>query len=250
MKTSQSKRFAGLSPESTTSAPTVADHTTNPVHQRRISVRRLLIAALVVASVAAAGLLVSGSCGSRSSSGHDRLNSVRVAHGPTATVDGVPVGYTHDRAGAETAAVNTVQALTQAGQGLIQMSAVEHAVLARDPGPGLRRSLGIGANRAPDRDVVNLVPAAVSTIELSASSARVSVWTVAVSRSAIGDDARTSVITAWATHTVSLVWEAGDWKAKELTSQTGPTPEQAVAPGAQSPLSGALESGYYSFYIN
>ncbi|WP_297615320.1 hypothetical protein [Nocardia sp.] len=176
--------------------------------------------------------------------------TVRVAHGPTATAHGVPVGYAHDRAGAETAAVNTVQALTQAGQGRIPMSAVEHAVIARDPGPGLRRSLGIGADRAPGRDVVNLVPAAVSMVEFSSSAARVSVWTVAVSRSSISDGDPASVITAWATHSVSLVWEAGDWKVKELTSQTGPTPEQSVAPGAQSPLSGALESGYYSFYIN
>ncbi|MVU80838.1 hypothetical protein GPX89_26740 [Nocardia sp. ET3-3] len=165
-------------------------------------------------------------------------------------MDGVPVGYARDRAGAETAAVNAVQALTQAGEGRIRMETVERAVVARDPGPGLRRSLGIGADRAADRDVVNLVPAAVSVLELSRSAARVSVWTVAVSRSSIGDGDPASVITAWATHTVSLVWEKDDWKVKELGSATGPTPEQAVAPGAQSPLSGALESGYYSFYIN
>lgn len=130
------------------------------------------------------------------------------------------------------------------------MATVEHALVARDPGPGLRRSLGIGANRAPERNVVNLVPAAVSVPEFSPSSARVTVWTVAVSRAAINDGDRVSVITAWATHTVSLVWEAEDWKAKDLVSQLGPTPEQTVAPDTQSLLNEVFESGYYSFYVN
>ncbi|MFJ4649692.1 hypothetical protein ACIP5Y_00295 [Nocardia sp. NPDC088792] len=245
------KHFADLAPESALGDPVHSNRTATTRRAPRKSLRRWLIVALVLAAIAAAGLVVFGSCGARSSrGGHDRMNTVRVAHGPTATLDGVPIGYAHDRAGAETAAVNTVQALTQAGQGRIPMGAVEHAIIARDPGPGLRRSLGIGADRAPERDVVNLVPAAVSVVDFSALAAQVSVWTVAVSRSAISDGDPASVITAWATHTVSLVWESGDWKAKEITSQTGPTPEQTVAPGAQSPLSATPESGYYSFYIN
>lgn len=250
MNTSHKKRFSELSPESTVTALALTGKLSGPVRGNRTALRRWMIVTLVVASVSATVLLVIGSLGSRSAGGHDHLSAVRAAHGPIATADGVPVGYAHDRAGAETAAVNALQALTQAGLGRIPMAAVERAVVARDPGPGLRRSLRIGADRAPDGDVVNLVPAAVSTVELSVSSARVSIWTVAVSRSSIGGDASTSVITAWATHTLSLVWEASDWKAKELTSQTGPTPAQTVAPGSQSPLSGALESGYYSFYIN
>ncbi|WP_327138878.1 hypothetical protein [Nocardia sp. NBC_01327] len=249
MKYTHRTRFGELTPESAASAPATAA-TNTETDRPRMPLRRWLIAALIIVSTAAAGLLAVGSCGSKSSGGHNPISTVRVAHGPTATTSGVPVGYARDRAGAETAAVNTVQALTQAGQGRIPMSAVEHAVIARDPGPGLRRSLGIGTGRAPGRDVVNLVPAAVSMLEFSPAAARVSVWTVAVSRSSISDGDPASVITAWATHSVSLVWEGGDWKAKELTSQTGPTPEQSVAPGAQSPLAGALESGYYSFYVN
>ncbi|WP_405132969.1 hypothetical protein [Nocardia sp. NBC_01388] len=250
MKHTHGKGFAELSPESEASTPVTPGASATAPQRPRMSLRRWLIAALVVASAAVAGLFALDSCGSSSPGGHDSMTTVRVAHGPTATAGGVPVGYAHDRAGAETAAVNTVQALTQAGQGRIPMSTVEHVLIARDPGPGLRRSLEIGANRAPGTDVVNLVPAAVSMVEFSSSAARVSVWTVAVSRSSISDGDPASVITAWATHSVSLVWEGGDWKVKELNSQTGPTPEQSVAPGAQSPLSGALESGYYSFYVN
>lgn len=246
-----SKRFADLSPESAaTTTANAGARQGDDGRPGRMSLRRWLIVALVAASACAAGVLVMQSCGSTAHDNQNPMNTVRVAHGPTAAVDGVPVGYARDRAGAATAAVNAVQALTQAGQGRIRMSAVEHAVVARDPGPGLRRSLGIGANRAPDRDVVNLVPAAVSVAELSPSSARVTLWTVAVSRAAISDGDPISVITAWATHTVSLVWENGDWKAKDLTSQVGPTPEQTVAPGTQSPLSAVFESGYYSVYVN
>ncbi|WP_405136645.1 hypothetical protein [Nocardia sp. NBC_01388] len=250
MKSTHGPRFAELSPDTATSAPPSSDSPATIPRRARTPLRRWLIAALAAVCATAAVLFAVESCGSSSSGGHDPAMTIRVAHGPTATTGGVAVGYAHDRAGAETAAVNTVQALTQAGQGRIPMSAVEHAVIARDPGPGLRRSLGIGADRTPGRDVVNLVPAAVSIVEFSPSAAQVSVWTVAVSRSSISEGDPVSVITAWATHSVSLVWEAGDWKVKELTSQTGPTPEQSVAPGAQSPLSGALESGYYSFYIN
>lgn len=244
------RRFADLTPEPTAVPSQAAGNPTTGAPSTRMSLHRWLIAGLVLVSAGAVGLFTLNACGAGAGSGRNPMATVRAAHGPTATIEGVPVGYTRDQAGAETAAVNTVQALTQAGEGRIPMAAVQHAVVARDPGPGLRRSLGIAANRAPDRDVVNLVPAAVSVVEFSPSAARVSVWTVAVSRSSISDGDPASVITAWATHTMSLVWERGDWKAKELTAQTGPTPEQAVAPGTASPLSGALESGYYSFYVN
>lgn len=243
-------RFADLTPESTSAPTGNRPGPQNPPRARRRPSRRWLIAALVTVSIGAVWVLATQSCGPRPSGDHDRMNTVRVAHGPTATAEGVPVGYSRDRAGAATAAVNSIQALTQAGQGRIRMATVEHALVPRDPGPGLRRSLGIGANRAPERNVVNLVPAAVSVPEFSPSSARVTVWTVAVSRAAINDGDRVSVITAWATHTVSLVWEAEDWKAKDLVSQLGPTPEQTVAPDTQSLLNEVFESGYYSFYVN
>ncbi|MFG1795786.1 hypothetical protein [Nocardia sp. NPDC049149] len=175
---------------------------------------------------------------------------VRVAHGPTGVRDGVPIGYTRDVEGAATAAVNTVQALTQAGQGRITMDAVQAALLARDPGPHLRSSMRIGRDRIASADVVNLVPAAVSVTAFTQSAARVVVWTVAVSRTAIAEGAPISVVTAWATHTVELVWEHGDWKAKDAAGQVGPTPEEVVAPGIDSPLGRPLQSGYYTVYVN
>ncbi|WP_405165607.1 hypothetical protein OG203_11205 [Nocardia sp. NBC_01499] len=201
-------------------------------------------------SLGVSGLVIVGSCDGDHGGGHGSEVSVRVAHGPTGVRDGVPVGYARDREGAATAAVNTVQALNQAGQGRITMDAVQAALLARDPGPHLRDSIQIGRDRAPGPDVVNLVPAAVSVAALAPSSARVVVWTVAVSRSAITEGAPVSVVTAWATHTVELVWERGDWKAKDTTGRVGPSPDEVVAPGTESPLSQPLQSGYYTVYVN
>ncbi|WP_135236707.1 hypothetical protein [Nocardia sp. CS682] len=212
--------------------------------------RKLLLGGGAALSIALAGLVIVGSCDGDTATQHGSDAAVRLAHGPTGVHDGVPIGYTRDREGAATAAVNTVQALTQAGQGRIALDAVQGALLARDPGPRLRTSMRIGLDRTPSADVVNLVPAAVSVTALTPSSARVMVWTVAVSRSAIAEGAPVSVVTAWATHTVELVWERGDWKAKEATGHVGPSPEEVVAPGADSPLTQPLQSGYYTVYIN
>ncbi|WP_405166472.1 hypothetical protein OG203_16095 [Nocardia sp. NBC_01499] len=201
-------------------------------------------------SVGLAGLLIVGSCDADNATERGSGATVRLAHGPTSVREGVPVGYAHDREGAATAAVNTMQALTQAGQGRIAMDAVETALLARDPGPHLRDSMRIGRDRPAGSDVVNVVPAAVSVTAFTSSSARVMVWTMAVSRSAITEGAPVSVVTAWATHTVELVWERGDWKAKDAIGRVGPSPDEVVAPGADSPLSQPLQSGYYTVYVN
>ncbi|MFF3569246.1 hypothetical protein ACFYXQ_15860 [Nocardia jiangxiensis] len=182
--------------------------------------------------------------------GHSQQVTVRAAHGPVATSHGVPVGYTRDEAGAATAAVNTIQALTQAGQGRVPMAAVVGALIARDPGPHLRASISVGADRSQGTDVVNMIPAAVTVKNFSPLSAQVSVWTMTLSRGAISKDAPVSVITAWSTHVVDLVWEDGDWKVKETTGQVGPTPDEQVSPSPDSPVAQPIQSGYYSFYIN
>ncbi|MFB8279543.1 hypothetical protein [Nocardia colli] len=212
--------------------------------------RKILLGGGTALSVGLAGLLILGSCDGDNAPGQGPGATVRLAHGPTGVHDGVPTGYTRDREGAATAAVNTVQALTQAGQGRISMDSVLDALLARDPGPHLRASMQIGRDRPAGPEVVNLVPAAVSVTAFTSFSARVMVWTVAVSRAAITEGAPVSIVTAWATNTVELVWERGDWKAKDATGTLGPTPEQVVAPGADSLLTQPLQAGYYTVYVN
>ncbi|RJO67956.1 hypothetical protein D5S18_34205 [Nocardia panacis] len=209
--------------------------------------RYLLIAVGALASFVVAGLLTLNSCAGTNGPDAGAGTTVRAAHGPTGIRDGVPTGYAHDREGAATAAVNIVQALTQAGQGRIRMDAVAATLLTRTPGPQLRNSMQIGSGRATGPVVVNLVPAAVSIGEYAGTSARVSVWAMTVSRGAIADSDRISLITAWSTQTLDLVWEDNDWKANEVSGRAGPTPEKSVTtPKTSAPF----QSGYFSFYIN
>ncbi len=78
--------------------------------------RKRVIATGVVAVVFLAlviALLTSGGSDDDKGSGAD---AIRAAHGPTTTIDGVPAGYTRDQAGAQTAAVNFIQANGQTYQ--------------------------------------------------------------------------------------------------------------------------------------
>ncbi len=240
------KGFGGLSPDTATTPSTQPATAATPGtgSTRRINGRWLLsaVAAVVIFVVVALSLHACGHSGTRT--------EVRAAHGPTRITAGVPSGYSHDRAGAATAAVNIVQALTQAGQGRISAGAARSALVASTPGPGLARSLDIAAGRGQDSNVLNVLPAAVSVESLSGGSAQVDVWTVAVSRGSITPGDPVSVMTLWSSTSVSLTWEHGDWKAKDLTTHTGPTPDEVVAPGSGSPLTHSLLGGYYTFYVD
>ncbi|MFF0494589.1 hypothetical protein ACFYTQ_36695 [Nocardia sp. NPDC004068] len=240
-------KFADITPDSATTATDTEN--VAPARPLARRPRRWVVPAVGAAALVLCGLVVLLSCRAHTRTGGEDA-AIRAAHGPTTTRAGVPAGYAHDKHGAATAGVNTVQALTQAGQGRVSMDAVVAAVIARDPGPQLRKSIEVGKGRSEGRDVVNMVPAAVTVTSYSASTAEVSVWTMVISRGAVTDNAAPAIITAWSTHTVDLVWEAGDWKAKEVAGHVGPTPDQTVSPGPDSPLAQPVQPGYYSFYIN
>ncbi|MEV0246858.1 hypothetical protein AB0H76_09755 [Nocardia sp. NPDC050712] len=239
------KGFGDLTPDNTGRSP---DGT--PTGRGSKISRRILIAGVVMVSLAVTGLLILNQCDQDSPASSGTSQSLRVPHGPTAVRDGVPVGYSRDREGAATAAVNTVQALTQARQGRVAMGAVESALIARDPAPRLRKWIESGRDRSEDPTVLNVVPAAVTVSGYSESAARVAVWVMVVSRSQINAQTPMSVNTAWATDTVDLVWEDGDWKAKEVASKTGPDPAELTNITKDSPLGQPLEAGHYSVYIN
>ncbi|PXX53449.1 hypothetical protein DFR70_12760 [Nocardia tenerifensis] len=239
------KGFGDLTPDTPGQAPGTTQSTRN-----RKTPRQILIAGMVLVSIAVTGMLVLNSCEKDDPASAGSGNSVRAPHGPTGVRDGVPIGYSRDHEGAATAAVNTVQALTQAGQGRIAMAAVEAALIARDPGLRLRKWIENGRDRAEDSSVLNIVPAAVSVTGHSESSAHVGVWVMVVSRSQINPQSPMSVNTAWATDTVDLVWEDGDWQVKELSSKTGPEPGELTNITKDSPLGQPLEAGHYSVYIN
>ncbi|MFE2999309.1 hypothetical protein ACFXG4_30410 [Nocardia sp. NPDC059246] len=176
--------------------------------------------------------------------------TVRAAHGPTRVVDNVPAGYSRDREGAASAAVNAVQALAQAGQGRIDMRKVVAVLVAAHPGPQVSKSIEVSRDRARDEDVLNVLPVAVSVISVSDTAAQVSVWTMGVARASIAPGDPVSVTTVWSTHTVSLIWESDDWKVEEKTGRVGPSPDEVVAPNSGSPLTKPLLGGYYSFYVD
>ncbi|MDE1672649.1 hypothetical protein [Nocardia gipuzkoensis] len=246
--------FAHLAPDTTPSAAAPEATATPPSRTpTRSRWPRGWIAGAAIAAVAAAAVTaaLAGGGGDAATGGGDQQRfTVRAAHGPTRVIDNVPAGYSRDREGAATAAVNVVQALAQAGQGRIDMSKVVAGLVAADPGPQLRASIDISRDRATEQDVLNVLPAAVTVSELTDTSAQVSVWTMGVSRASIAPGDPVSVTTLWSTSTVSLVWQDEDWKVREKTGRVGPTPDEVVAPNSGSPLTKPLTGGYYSFYVN
>lgn len=217
---------------------------------RRITPRVIAVIGAFAVVVVVAAILFSGGKDTADSGSGGPGFTVRAAHGPSAVVDGVPTGYTRDQEGAATAAVNVVQALTQAGQGRIDIAKVQSALVAKDPGPGLTKSIGIGSDRAEEKDVLNVLPAAVTVTALTQDSAKITIWKVGVSRASIQPGDPVSVMTVWSTSEVSLVWQDGDWKAQDAVGHSGPTPDEVVAPDSDSPLTKPLLGGYYSFYVN
>ncbi len=199
-------------------------------------------AALLVLAVIA---VVSSSC-----SGGSSESSVRTAHGPSEIVDGVPTGYTRDEAGARTAAVNFITALEQGGQARISIDAVTEHFVAAAPTDALNAVLESATNR-PDIEatVMNSQPAIVNLTEFSEDAATVSVWSMTVGQSDLDGEGKIGVLTTWSTTTVGLVWEDGDWKARDWAFKTGPTPDAARFPADDSSLAQLGAGGLYSFFV-
>ncbi|MBY4212625.1 hypothetical protein HQO27_01685 [Rhodococcus fascians] len=177
-------------------------------------------------------------------------DAIRAVHGPTTVNNGVPSGYSRDEQGASTAAVNTIQAIAQAGQGRIDMADVRGSMIVAEPGPKLAAALDIESNRDADSDVLSLLPGAVTVTSFTQDTAQVSIWTIGVGQSDINDTGKVAVSTTYSTTDLSLVWQDGDWKAQDWSFRQGPRPEDASYPAAGSALGGQLTAGYYTFYID
>lgn len=205
--------------------------------------QKVAFAALVVLGVIA---IVSASC----SGGSSETSSVRTSHGPTDIVDGVPTGYTRDEDGARTAAINFITATEQAAQGRISIDAVTEHFVASAPSDALNAAIEASTNR-PDIEatVMNTQPAIVNLTEFSDAAATVSVWAMTVGQSDLDGQGKVGVLTTWSTTTIGLVWEDGDWKARDWAFKSGPTPEQARFPADDSSLSQLGAGGLYSFFV-
>ena len=157
--------------------------------------------------------------------------------GPATVVDGAPMGYRHDSAGARAAGL----AFTRLNQELVGM-AEERALAARRAmasgmtadalAEQLRAELAELRKRWPAGSITyQVVPLATRVKDTGADAVRVDVWYLGV---VSGQSLQT--YEEWVTDTYHLVWERDDWRVAALSDAPGPRP----APGAQ-PTSSSAE---------
>lgn len=175
--------------------------------------------------------------------------AVQAPHGPASISEGVPSGYTRDKSGAATAAVNFIQAMGQAYAGKLDVAKIRAKSVVPQPGPKLGEALSSNENRAEGKDVFSDVPLSIKVTSLTPDAATVSVWTATAGTSAINASGQLATTVVWSTTDVQLVWSEGDWKAKDWSFRQGPDPATAAAP-VKGDAAQKIESGYYSFYVN
>lgn len=207
----------------------------------------LVIIALVWGLAAACG---SGSADDEGSAGGSEQRAIGSAHGPESISDGIPSRYTRDKAGAGTAAVNFITAVSQAMEGRIDAEKLKESRVGTTPSESLSKVLDSASDRRDDGSVFNAAPVMVTVPQYSADEATVSVWSVGASQSPVNDSGKKGVLTVWSTTTVTLRWIDDDWKAVDWSFQSGPNPDEVTLPEADSTLSQTALSGSYSFFIN
>ncbi|WP_223125488.1 hypothetical protein [Streptomyces sp. TRM68367] len=160
-------------------------------------------------------------------------------------VNGVPVGYTHNQAGAVQAAVNYQVARSSAAY--FTDDKARHATLAammtsqaldrqiRNDDTGMQQvltSLGVTSG-SEDELVARGAAMGTRVTTYTDQVATVEVWMTGL----IGvtdSNAPMPVSASWTTYTLTLQWQSGDWKLSAITSVNGPTPLDA---GSDSPTS-------------
>jgi hypothetical protein len=150
-------------------------------------------------------------------------------------VAGVPVGYPHTQAGSVQAAVNYELARsspayfiepTTRHKIVTAMAASEsRAQMINSEDAGMKQlltSLGINSSNA-DTLIARAAALGTKSDSYSDQVATVEVWMAGV----IGTTSKNAplpVSASWATYTLTLQWELGDWKLVSVTSTDGPTP--------------------------
>lgn len=151
--------------------------------------------------------------------------------GPARTVDGVPVGWRRDAAGAGAAAASAVGmsgSIARAGfisrGDMIETLASERfgTVLAVESADQLRELLGDLAEQGitPASAVFHELPLTARVVEVGDDTALVDVWSLLV----IGVPNGQAPRQLWRTVQVELVWEHDDWRVDGWTATPGPTP--------------------------
>jgi hypothetical protein len=170
--------------------------------------------------------------------------SAAPAVGPSATKDGVPVGYQHSRAGAVAAATNYVAVLasdlvfdTRRRQAAVAALAAPESQAALQRSTEQNAAVLAKALRVPAGGGVGVIaraiPVGAKVDRYDDALATVSIWQTSIGGSTNG----APVQQGWGTTTVNLRWVGGDWKQVSATTVIGPVPLPADAlPTAASEL--------------
>ncbi|MCX4235274.1 hypothetical protein [Streptomyces ortus] len=166
---------------------------------------------------------------------------------------GIPTGYTQDDHGAQSAAANYSVAL---GSDAMFNTAKRHEILQTiaDPGSldrlrsdldadysaGLLKKIGLdedGGTPAGSTFVNRTLPVGTKVTSSGGGSATVEVWCNSLF-GLTGEASTKPVTSGWFTLTVKLKWADDDWKVRDTSQKTGPTPVNG-----DNPVSGSDEIG-------
>ncbi|MEE2061754.1 hypothetical protein [Rhodococcus artemisiae] len=190
-------------------------------------------------------VLVAATMGGDGSTSSD---TVRTGHGPNEITNGIPHGYDHTQAGAQTAATNFVQASNQISLGRITAEEAREVLVGGNATDALVSVIDDPVMQAEDT-VMNTVPALVNVTDYSDDRAVVSVWAVSASQDDLSGTGKVSVLTFWSTTTVTVQWEDGDWKAVDWSFRSGPEPSEVSFPEGDSTLAEFGANGLYTFFV-
>jgi hypothetical protein len=191
------------------------------------------VAALVAVALLAGAFLVG-----HFTAGGTRARTVTVnagpGPGPARTVDGIPVGYTHNEAGAIAFATNWLAANGTLASRLANVGERrEFESLTMTPAlrPVAGRQLqGVFSEGAVAGAAVLTVPLGYQVVSFSADAARIAVWSLTSGGNAATLESHFGTGTLW------LSWEGGDWKLAAFGVADGPV---LPAPRDQSPSASA-----------
>jgi hypothetical protein len=191
-----------------------------------------LIALLTLAALRA----LSGSDGSDSSSQPESAQAGVVddtdGPGPMANRYGVPQGWTHDAAGARSAAVTAVSLTGEiAKAGFITRRDMITSLATSTYGPSLAAAstdqldqLIDGTDIAAEEIVLDELPLSARVLRSDDRAARVEVWSVVI----VGASSLGAPRQLWHTVVVDLAWERDDWRVARWAMHPGPTPSPPV----------------------
>lgn len=180
--------------------------------------------------------------------GSSESDTVRTGHGPNSITNGVPHGYDRTEPGAQTAATNFVQAVSQVALGRVTAADLKNNLVGDSASDALVAIVEDNVSHS-EETVMNNIPVLVNVAEYSDDRAVVSVWAVSASQSDLSGTGKVSVLTVWSTTTVTLQWEDGDWKAVDWGFRNGPEPEEVSFPESGSSFAEFGANGLYTFFV-